>query len=335
LLTGEVSENGIGASNIEIDATNRYSTTVENATITLPSRFSANDWNNDILADRSDVTVTNNGTNQVDLDFTGGDYTVSCAVAGLNSEPEFSPPVQNTPEEPSQELSAPTIESAELGRLNNLGTYFFFGDRSVQDVSQYNLSYTVTAEDDNLEYVALQLKDSNGVVVTATTQAVPSDSTNQYSGQWHTPWFDDEYLNDSFAGNPEDYSVSIEAFGTNSPTDNRSVTVGENLMPEPAFSSNPTISDDSTGGDVSYEVQYDVDDPNNDFDRVRVTFDCTSCSGNSGDKTKEDQSTSGTISYSRNNKAGDSYEITVEVLDTSDTVTDRYTVDDTSDGVNP
>jgi hypothetical protein len=91
LLTGDVSENGIGVSNVEIDATSRYSTTVNNPTITLPSRFSDTEWNNDILAGRGDVTAAENG-DRIDLSFSGGDYTVSCAVAGLNSEPAFSPP---------------------------------------------------------------------------------------------------------------------------------------------------------------------------------------------------------------------------------------------------
>ncbi|MFW5964255.1 MAG: PKD domain-containing protein, partial [Natronomonas sp.] len=35
LLTGEVSENGVGVSNIEVNATSRYSTTVSNPNITL------------------------------------------------------------------------------------------------------------------------------------------------------------------------------------------------------------------------------------------------------------------------------------------------------------
>ena len=97
LLTGEVSENGVGVSNIEINATNRYSTTVSNPTITLPSRFSADEWENEILSDRTDVTASDVGTNRVELDFDGGGYSVSCAVAGLNSEPAFSPPGSTNP----------------------------------------------------------------------------------------------------------------------------------------------------------------------------------------------------------------------------------------------
>ncbi|MCY4731216.1 hypothetical protein KY092_11695 [Natronomonas gomsonensis] len=97
LLTGEVSENAVGVSNIEINATSRYRTTVSNPTITLPSRFSAGEWEDDILSDRTDVTASDVGTNQVELDFDGGDYRVSCAVAGLNGEPAFSPPGPSNP----------------------------------------------------------------------------------------------------------------------------------------------------------------------------------------------------------------------------------------------
>jgi len=93
LLTGEVSENGVESYTLEVNGSNRYSTTVTNPTITIPSRFNATQWEEDILEDRSDIDATDvNGGDRVELDFDGGDYTVSCAVVGLDSDPAFTPP---------------------------------------------------------------------------------------------------------------------------------------------------------------------------------------------------------------------------------------------------
>ena len=91
LLTGEVSENGVGSYTLEVNGSNRYSTTITDPTITIPSRFNATQWEEDILADRSDVTATDVG-DRVELDFDGGDYDISCAVVGLDSDPAFTPP---------------------------------------------------------------------------------------------------------------------------------------------------------------------------------------------------------------------------------------------------
>jgi len=96
LLTGEVSETGIAAYSLEVNGSGQHTITLTDPTITIPSRFDATTWENEILADRSDVTVTPAATgDRVELDFDGGDYEVSCAVVGLDSDPAFTPPADD------------------------------------------------------------------------------------------------------------------------------------------------------------------------------------------------------------------------------------------------
>ena len=92
LLTGGVSENGVNSYSLELNGSNRHTTTLTNPQVTLPSRFDAATWEDEILADRSDVTAAPATSGRVELSFDGGDYRVSCAVAGLDSDPAFSPP---------------------------------------------------------------------------------------------------------------------------------------------------------------------------------------------------------------------------------------------------
>jgi hypothetical protein len=100
LLTGEVSENGINAYDLEVNGSDRYSTSLKApVTIRLPSRFDATTWQNEILADRPDVTATSllPGDDRIKLTFDGtgtgsSEYDVSCAVVGLDGDPTFTPP---------------------------------------------------------------------------------------------------------------------------------------------------------------------------------------------------------------------------------------------------
>ncbi len=91
LLTGAVSENGVDSYSLELNGSNRHTTTLTNPQVTLPSRFEAATWENEILGGRSDVTATDVG-DRVELSFDGGDYRVSCAVVGLDGTPAFTPP---------------------------------------------------------------------------------------------------------------------------------------------------------------------------------------------------------------------------------------------------
>jgi len=92
LLNGTIRENGERSYNVEVNGTHRYGETVTDPTIEMPSRFDATDWNEEILAGQSEVNVTDAGGGRVELNFTGGTYRVSCAVAGLGGDPAFQPP---------------------------------------------------------------------------------------------------------------------------------------------------------------------------------------------------------------------------------------------------
>lgn len=92
LLNRSVSENGVNTYAFDIDGSTRHTRTVTNPTITLPSRYEDTTWEDDILGDRTDVTVSDAGQGRVELAFDGGDYEVSCAVVGLNGDPAFEPP---------------------------------------------------------------------------------------------------------------------------------------------------------------------------------------------------------------------------------------------------
>lgn len=93
LLNGSVDEYGVNTYSLEVNASRQNTTELTNPNITMPSRFNATTWNNEILTDYSNVTVTSAATDdRVKLNFTGGNYTVSCAVVGLDRDPGFTPP---------------------------------------------------------------------------------------------------------------------------------------------------------------------------------------------------------------------------------------------------
>ena len=87
LLTGSVDENGVDTYSLELNASDEYTTTLTDPTITVPSRFDVGTWNGEILVDHSDVIAMPATGDRVELDFNGGDYRVSCAVVGLDDDP--------------------------------------------------------------------------------------------------------------------------------------------------------------------------------------------------------------------------------------------------------
>jgi hypothetical protein len=92
LLTGEVNANGVDTYSLELNASREYTTTLEDPTVRVPSRFDNDTWNDDILGDGYNVSATPASGDRVRLNFTGGEYEVSCAVIGLNGEPTYTPP---------------------------------------------------------------------------------------------------------------------------------------------------------------------------------------------------------------------------------------------------
>jgi len=96
LLTGEVDANGVDTYSLEVNASREYTTTLTDPNITVPSRFDNDTWNGDILGEEYNVTATPASGDRVRLNFTGGEYQVSCAVIGLNGEPAYTPPADDS-----------------------------------------------------------------------------------------------------------------------------------------------------------------------------------------------------------------------------------------------
>ena len=96
LLNGSVSRASQESYSFDINASRRNKTadsrTVSN--ITIPSQYSAEEWESTIL-DGMDITATDRDDGRVRIEAEDGgalgNYNVSCAVAGLDRDPAFSP----------------------------------------------------------------------------------------------------------------------------------------------------------------------------------------------------------------------------------------------------
>jgi hypothetical protein len=96
LLNGSVSRASQESYSFNINASGRNKTaesrTVSN--ITIPSQYNDDEWEDTIL-DGMDITATDRGDGRVRIEPEGGgalgNYTVSCAVAGLDRDPAFAP----------------------------------------------------------------------------------------------------------------------------------------------------------------------------------------------------------------------------------------------------
>jgi len=92
LLNGSVSRSSQDSYSVEINSSGRGSAEIEDPVVTIPSRFDANTWENEILDDVDNVdTVSSPGTGLIRIIFDAGTYRVSCAAAGLDGAPEFGP----------------------------------------------------------------------------------------------------------------------------------------------------------------------------------------------------------------------------------------------------
>jgi hypothetical protein len=91
LLNGSVSRASQESYSFNINASGQNETTgTRNVdTITIPSQYSAEEWNTTILGDRADSVTKSGG--RVTIDLRDDEYRVSCAVAGLGTAPEFGP----------------------------------------------------------------------------------------------------------------------------------------------------------------------------------------------------------------------------------------------------
>lgn len=93
LLNGSVSRASQDSYSVEINSSGRGSAEVEDPVVTIPSRFDADTWENEILSDVNNINaITQPEPGLIEIEFDPGTYRVSCAVAGLDSAPEFEPP---------------------------------------------------------------------------------------------------------------------------------------------------------------------------------------------------------------------------------------------------
>jgi len=96
LLNGSVSRASQESYSFDINASRRNRTTEAKAVsnIIIPSQYSADEWEGTILEDM-EVDAIPNGDGRVRIEAEDGgnlgDYKISCAVAGLDSAPEFGP----------------------------------------------------------------------------------------------------------------------------------------------------------------------------------------------------------------------------------------------------
>jgi len=93
LFTGSVSENGVKPYTLELNGSRQYTETLTDPTITVPSRYIGTVWDDEILDGQTGVSASDVG-DRVNLTFSG-DWTVSCAVVGLDSDPAFTPPSED------------------------------------------------------------------------------------------------------------------------------------------------------------------------------------------------------------------------------------------------
>jgi hypothetical protein len=92
LLTGSISDSRSGSVGVDINATHRSEPVEGVSSITIPSQFNNETWENQILEGQGNVeNVDNAGDGRVEITFSES-LEVSCAVVGLNSDPGFTPP---------------------------------------------------------------------------------------------------------------------------------------------------------------------------------------------------------------------------------------------------
>ena len=122
LLTGSVSESRTGAIGVNINATERYHHEDEIDGLTIPSQFDSETWESQILADNEKVQrVDPAGDGRVEI-ILDEPFDVSCAVIGLNSDPEFTPPqTEPEPADPTFDtLEAEVTDTGGQGQINEI-----------------------------------------------------------------------------------------------------------------------------------------------------------------------------------------------------------------------
>jgi Tfp pilus assembly protein PilV len=106
LLTGNISESRSGSVGVDISATHRSDPAEGVTSVTIPSQFDNETWENQILAGQGNVDrIEDAGDGRIEI-ILNEPLNVSCAVVGLDSDPEFTPPQpESDPGEPGGGVS--------------------------------------------------------------------------------------------------------------------------------------------------------------------------------------------------------------------------------------
>ncbi|PSP67029.1 hypothetical protein BRC85_08085 [Halobacteriales archaeon QS_1_69_70] len=179
LLTGEVNANGVDTYSLELNASREYTTTLVDPNVRVPSRFDSDTWNEEILGEESNVTATPSG-DRVRLNFTGGEYEVSCAVIGLNGEPAYTPP----PDDGAAGDAAYEVRwrdpSGENGTTAPCSDTECTLDGNVSETLDLTVETIPTAEDATVRFAV-----SDSTVGTVTPATNETDSAGQTATTLH------------------------------------------------------------------------------------------------------------------------------------------------------
>ena len=257
LLNGSVDENGVDTYSLELNASDEYTTTLTDPTITVPSRLDAGTWEDEILADRSDVTATDVG-DRVELDFTGGDYRVSCAVVGLDDDPAFTPPGTGTGRADGAYSTEWRDPSGELGTTSCSDTECTL-DASASETLDLTAETIPKAEDATVSFSV-----SNSTIGTVTPTTNETDSEGNASTRMRVQANGIVRVYASSGGSGDVINVTVENFVPLGATavftdDTSSITTAENSTGTTKLVANaevlgPLVSD--IDGDGSEDIPY-------------------------------------------------------------------------------
>jgi len=198
--------------------------------------------------------------------------------------------------------------------------------------ANYEVSYNVT---DRANFGSIRVQytnlDSGGADATYTS------SDPRYNI--------DNYAEANFGGTSGDeYRIRVELLDTDGiVVDERVVTdVADGTDPSgnadlarprsPTLSSH-SITEGTENNNGEYMVQYLISDTNGDFSQVETIFWNTDNSW--ATQTKSSSNTNGNLQYNQGGVGGNTYWITIRVLDNDGIVVDEVTVTDIADGTNP
>ena len=228
------------------------------------------------------------------------------------------------------------------------GTGALFGDSNpasgtVQIDAPFQLNYVITDNTDNVSgnkasyTINYQVEWLAGFSSLDLTVENLDDGTTPFTGSSTSA--EDSFSFQENNGNGKEYRFTFTTFENGTQYDQQSVTdvAGGSGVSQGDLGSvdsptldNFTVTDTSTKNKAAFDVDYLVTNTT-DFDRVVVTF--TNLDSNNKNGSGQNTAADGVVSYGpEGGTGGDEYEITVDVYNTSNVVTDSGTVTIVADG---